>query len=443
MIITIDGPAGTGKSTIAKKLSEKLGFLFFDTGAMYRSFAWLILQKKINPYDSDKVEEALADFDFQIGYDEKGEKKYSVNKNDVTKIIRSKEITSIVSPISSYQAVREKMVQIQREIAVNGNAVFEGRDMGTVVFPQAGLKIFLTATPEVRADRRYLDLVAKFPDEAPSFKKEEILKEIEERDLLDSTRPISPLKKADDAHLIDTSQLSIDEVIDAIIRIYEEKTVPQKKKMRFFYFLVLMLAKAFLVIFHRISVYGREHFTPGPALIAANHASFLDPMAIAVASPQEIHFLARDTLFHIPLFGRLIRYLNSHPVARGVNDIKLFKEIGKIVDSGEKVLLFPEGLRTETGELSPLRPGLGFLAWRAKCAVLPVYVHGTYDAWSRHRKLPRLFVKVVCVFGSPIRFEEFAHLEKREAMEMLTERTFTALNNLKSWYEKGAVGSPP
>jgi CMP/dCMP kinase len=219
MIITIDGPAGTGKSTVAKGVAKKLGFAFFDTGATYRSLAWLALKKKVNPADEKAVVALLAQFHYEIRLEE-AERRYFVNDVEVTAQIRTPEVSVASSQVAIYPEVRKAMVKIQRAYGSLGNVVFEGRDMGTVVFPEADLKIFLTAKPAIRAERRYQELMQKTPH--LNLNKEALLKEIEERDIADSTRKLSPLKQAKDAILIDTSHLTAEEVIERVIELYRK-----------------------------------------------------------------------------------------------------------------------------------------------------------------------------------------------------------------------------
>ena len=216
MIITIDGPVATGKSTIAKKLAQSLGYIYFDTGAMYRALTYGILKHGININDNNQLKEFLDKFNFDIKV-RRGEKRYCVDDDDVTDKIRTQEISSQVSEVSANHLVREKLVAIQRELSLGVNAVFEGRDMGTVVFPNANLKIFLTGRTDVRAKRRFDELVAKFPDLAPSLTMEKVTQDLIARDTYDSNRPISPLKQADDAFAIDTSDLTPDEIVLKIL----------------------------------------------------------------------------------------------------------------------------------------------------------------------------------------------------------------------------------
>lgn len=217
MIITIDGPIATGKSTIAKKLAEKLGFIYFDTGATYRSLTYALIKNAIILEDDMQLENFLATYTFDIKVIH-GEKHYFVGHEDVTRHIRNEEVTSLVSQVAAIGAVRQKLVAVQRAWGTTGvNAVFEGRDLGTVVFPHAELKIFLTGSTQVRAMRRYEELRAKFPEDTKELTLEKTIEDINRRDHYDTTRELSPLRQAEDAHLVDTSNLSIDEVVNKII----------------------------------------------------------------------------------------------------------------------------------------------------------------------------------------------------------------------------------
>lgn len=224
MIVTIDGPAGTGKSTVAKKLAEALGFIYFDTGALYRAISWKILHDKIELADETAIGEMLKTFSFHIETEE-NQKIYFVEKHDVTTAIRSQEVTAIVSEVSAMKSVRDAMRPLQEVFSREGSTVFEGRDLGTVIFPRADVKFFLTARPEVRATRRLKDMKQRFPDRAVEFSYDEILQNIKERDAFDSTRSLAPLRQAEDAILVDTSDLSLEEVISMLRKKVKEKIV--------------------------------------------------------------------------------------------------------------------------------------------------------------------------------------------------------------------------
>lgn len=216
MIITIDGPVATGKSTIARKLAEELGFIFFDTGAMYRAITYSALEKKININNPQELESFLKNFNFDIKV-KKGLKRYFVDTEDVTQQIRSQNVTAHVSEIAAIPAVRDKLTAIQRQLATGVNAVFEGRDMGSFVFPTAPVKIFLTGRPEVRAKRRYDEIKKEHPQDAEGLTLQKILESLNQRDAYDSSRAVSPLRKADDAYVIDTSDLSVDDIVLKIL----------------------------------------------------------------------------------------------------------------------------------------------------------------------------------------------------------------------------------
>lgn len=216
MIITIDGPVATGKSSIARKLAESIGYIYFDTGAMYRTLTYGILKHGIDIHNPEQLDAFLNSFKMDIKVYHR-ERRYYYEGEDVTLKIRGREVTQFVSEVSANKAVREKLVSTQRELSEGVNAVFEGRDMGSVVFPDASLKIFLTGRDNVRAKRRFDELLSKFPEMVNELSLEKCLEEITQRDLSDSSRECSPLLQAKDAVVIDTSDLTIDEIVFKIL----------------------------------------------------------------------------------------------------------------------------------------------------------------------------------------------------------------------------------
>ncbi|WP_456402069.1 (d)CMP kinase [Persephonella sp.] len=215
MIITIDGPAGSGKSTVAKMLSKKLGYTYIDTGAMYRALALKVLNKKIDPDDKEYVLTILENTKIDLQTDPQNNRVFLDGK-DVTDLIRTEEIGKTASKIARYPEVRRFLVKIQRELGLKSkNAVLEGRDAGTVIFPDADIKIFLTASPEIRAKRRYDELKKKGLNVIYT----EILNQVIERDKIDQTRKDSPLRPAENSKIIDSSNMSIDEVVNKILEI--------------------------------------------------------------------------------------------------------------------------------------------------------------------------------------------------------------------------------
>lgn len=218
--IAIDGPAGAGKSTIAKRLAAELGFYYVDTGAIYRTAAYFMDLLGISPKDVDGVERYIDELNIDIYYDEDGLQHMLMNNIDVTADIRTPDISQKASLISAHAVVREMLLDMQRDVAKENNVVMDGRDIGTVVLPKADVKIFLTASAEVRAQRRFEELKAK--GSRDSYEK--VLKDLQQRDYQDSHREIAPLKMARDSVKVDTSDLDIDGVVAAIRQIVNQKT---------------------------------------------------------------------------------------------------------------------------------------------------------------------------------------------------------------------------
>lgn len=214
--IAIDGPAGAGKSTIAKMVAKQLGYIYVDTGAMYRAMALYIMKQNIKPEEAEKISDKCKEADISIEYRD-GAQIVILNGEDVTGMLRTEEVGNMASVTSVNPDVRAKLVDLQRVLASKQNVVMDGRDIGTVVLPNASVKIYLTASSKVRAERRYLELKAK-GEEADINK---IEADIIERDNRDMNRDISPLRQAEDAVLIDSSDMTIDEVVKAMIELVE------------------------------------------------------------------------------------------------------------------------------------------------------------------------------------------------------------------------------
>ncbi len=215
MIIAIDGPSGTGKSTVAQSVAHRLNFLYFDTGAMYRCFAYFLLQNHTHFENQNAIAKALKEFDFDVKVED-GEYRYFLDEKDVSTAIRQEKVSEMASKIAKNPFVRQELLPIQRVFGYKGNVVMEGRDIGTVIFPNADLKIFLTADLEVRTKRRVDQLKKKFGVNSDSM---QVLKELERRDDQDSNRAVAPLKQAQDAIVIDTTHLNVDQVVAMIINL--------------------------------------------------------------------------------------------------------------------------------------------------------------------------------------------------------------------------------
>lgn len=219
--IAIDGPAGAGKSTIAKLAASELGFIYVDTGAMYRAMALFFLRQGIAKEDEKAIEEACKEIEVSIRYEDGAQQVY-LNGENVSALIRTEEVSNMTSATSVYKPVRQKLLKLQRRLAATANVIMDGRDIGTCVLPDAQTKIYLTASSHVRAQRRYKELLEK----GETCNLEEIEQDIIERDDRDMHREIAPLKQAEDAVFLDSSQMTVRQVVDEIKKAAGERGLP-------------------------------------------------------------------------------------------------------------------------------------------------------------------------------------------------------------------------
>jgi cytidylate kinase len=217
--IAIDGPAGAGKSTMAKRLAQALGYVYVDTGAIYRTVGYHMNLMGIGPKDADGINRLIGDVNLDVTYDAQGTQHMILNGADVSDEIRTPEMSMIASTISAHKVVRDFLLDTQRDLAKAYNVVMDGRDIGTVVLPDADLKIYLTAAPEVRAQRR----IAQYREQGQKVDERKILAEIIQRDEQDMNRPIAPLRRAKDAVLLDTSYLNVEETIARLLEIAAQR----------------------------------------------------------------------------------------------------------------------------------------------------------------------------------------------------------------------------
>ncbi len=438
ILITIDGASGTGKSSVATLLAKQLKLPCHDTGAIYRSITYRALQLAI-PLEEAALQKMLQDFRVHIEHE--GEKKrYWIEKEEVTDKIRSHHVNQHVSHVSSFPCVREFVWFLQKKLGKEQGGVFEGRDMGSVVFPQeADFKFFLTTDPHTKALRRFKEL----GEEKCGISLEELEKQMVLRDKQDKERKLGPLICPEGAHVIDTSSLSLQEVVQTVIQRCSTKTWIEKRKSAskssLLYKAVLGCSWLIGKLFFRLKVYGEEHFYAGGAFIASNHTSFLDPPILAVAWPEQVHFMARDSLFHPPWFGRLLRALNAHPLKREGGDWGAFKKAKKLAEEGHKVIVFPEGRRS-TGNLEKAKRGLALLMEETEGVCIPAYIEGANRALEVGKKWPRLFTPICVVFGPSLMWSQFKHLPREEAHQAFSAAWEKSVYNLKAWVQAGAKG---
>lgn len=208
--------------------------------------------------------------------------------------------------------------------------------------------------------------------------------------------------------------------------------------MKWFYRLITKCFRGFFRLFYRLSIYGAGNPYQGKAILAPNHASFLDPPLIGSAWPEEVHFLARASLFRHKGWRNILIHLNAHPVHGTVQDIESMRMICQLLSEDKKVVIFPEGERSTTGELQIIKSGVAMLALRMQCPIIPVYISGTFEAWPRHSRWPKFGSSINCVFGKPIFPPSFPNMNKKQIQAMMIEQVQQQLEKLRLWLEAGA-----
>ena len=422
--IAIDGPAASGKSTLARALAERLGLVMVNSGAMYRAVTWKILREEIDPADTAAVIRLLDGMDIHCGQ-EGSISTIRIDGTDPTPFLREPEINANVSTVSAIPQVRERLVALQRDYLKRTHVVMEGRDIGSVVFPDTPFKIYIDADPSVRDERR---------------SGEGEIDSVSQRDAADSSRKTAPLMVADGATKLDTSALTISGVVDAAIGILGKQGFPLPKQlpdeepptpMRWIYWLGWMSFGAAYRTLFGLRIIGDENLIKaGPVLIASNHQSFLDPPLIGNLYKTEMVYFARKTLFKG--FGKwLYPQWNAIPIDQEKPDTSSMKAAIRNLKEGWRVLVFPEGQRTLNGEINEAAPGIGMIAAKAGVPIQPVRIFGADKALPRGSgkiSLARITVKV----GPPILLtpEEFKAYSNKEGYLALTDRIMAAIKAL-------------
>lgn len=350
-IVAIDGPAGTGKGTVTKILAKKLKLVNIDTGATYRCVTLEMLNKGVKLEELEKIKEIVNNIKIEIK-NEKGEQTIFLNGEDVTKKIRSKEVTDLVSQVSSIKEVRFKMVEIQRKMAEGKDVIMEGRDIGTYVFPSADVKIYLDADLDERAKRRFLENKEKGIETTYM----EVLENIKKRDENDRCKPIGALKLAKDAEVIDNTQMSINQVVREIITIINNKKEEKKIEKRIYKVrkentwkkIIRKIIKVTLSVVYRITFRVKikgEVPKEGPYILCCNHINYLDAAAIVLFNKRKINFVAKEDLFKNEILMWLGHIFDVIPIKRDMQDIEAMKRCLKVLKKDELLGIFPEGTR--------------------------------------------------------------------------------------------------
>ena len=395
-IVAVDGPSGTGKGTITKLVAEKFNFQYIDTGAMYRCVTLKLLNEKIDANDTEKIEKILK----EIKIDLKGTSVFLDGK-DVSKKIREEDVNNNVSQISHIPIVRTMMVELQRRMSEGKNFILDGRDIGTNVFPNAEVKIFLDASVEERAQRRY----KQNQENGIDITLDEIKKNIEFRDNNDKNSKVGTFKMAEDAIYIDTTNLSINQVKNKVFKIIKKKMKLVEKienayKMtkdnawkRFRH----SFTKGFLGLLYRIvyrpKIVGVENFPKDEGfIICSKHINYLDAAGIILLNKPKIRFIAKADLYRFWPLSYLGHLFDIIPIKRDSGDINSVKMCLKALKNKEILGIFPEGTRKGLEKNMKVKNGAVFLAEKAKVKIVPVGIQGSFKP----------FTKITFNYGKPI-----------------------------------------
>lgn len=388
--IAIDGPGGAGKSSLAKAVAKKLEIIYVDTGALYRTVGYYMLNHGINPTDAPAVASALGNFTLELTY-VNGEQVILLDGVNVKDAIRTPEMSMAASNVSAIKEVREFLLNTQRDIAKRNSVIMDGRDIGTVILPDAEVKIFLTASPEARARRRYEELLAK----GKEVSYEQVYTEMVERDKNDSTRDIAPCVPADDAIMLDNSDMNAEQTVDAVIRIIKKA----KKKRKSFYMKAHKVLAPLIRFFSGIKVHGKENIPKeGGYMLCSNHIAVRDVLLIGATCPRQIKFVAKKELFAIPILRSIMKALGAVKLDRGGTDVGALRKSVELIEQGDIVSIFPQGHRYPAIDPSttPIKNGAGMVSYRSGCDVIPVFIKTKGNKYG-------IFKKTEIFYGKPIK----------------------------------------
>ncbi len=385
-IVAIDGPAGSGKSTVAKLVADSLGLAYVDTGATYRLVALQAVRDGIDLHDANALGPLAAKTMDRLSL--QSGNTLAIDGAPVGAEIRTPEVSEATSIVSTHAEVRSVVVAAQRRLVPPPGAVVEGRDIGTVVWPDADLKVYLDASPDVRIARR--------SDQQGST--EDMQREVLERDQRDAARRVSAMKPARDAVLIDTSSLPATDVAAKVLGLLQP--APPGRL-----YAVIRAILAFLLrTLWRLEVEGLENLPKhGAAILAPNHRSLIDHFVVAALTRRQVWFMGKAELFKNKYADKLLTALGAFPVKRGKPDRASLQRCLGLLSDGQLVGIYPEGTRRPDSRFEEVEEGFAYIAVRSGAPIVPIALSGTEAVFPKDKKLPR-FVKIRVVIGEPFRF---------------------------------------
>ena len=422
-VVAIDGPAGSGKGTVTEILAKKLKLNSIDTGAMYRCVTLAMIRNNIDITDIEKVNEVLNTINIDL---QKVDNQLIVELNgeDVSKEIRDNPVNKMVSTVSAIKEVRVKLVEMQRKMAETQDVIMEGRDITTVVFPNADVKIYMDADLKERARRRF----KQNQEKGIECTFEEVLEDMRQRDENDMNNPNGSFRKADDAIVVDSTNMTQDEVVKEIEKIIKKSRKvkelepkiywerPETKWKKF----VRKFVKGFLRTLYRIAfrmkITGEENKTRagenGGFIICANHVNFLDAVAVVVFSKEKIRFIGKYDLARIGIIRWLEHLFDVIPIKRNTQDLEAMKRSLKALKNGEILGIFPEGTRRGMEKNQKVKNGAAFMAIRSGVPVVPVGISGSFKP----------FGKVYITYGEPLDLSKYKIKgQEKEGQEQATK----------------------
>jgi cytidylate kinase len=395
--IAIDGPGGAGKSSVAKAIAKELGIIYVDTGALYRSIGLYMLKNSISTKDNERVISALRDISLKMSF-ENNKQIILLNGVDVGDTIRTPEVSMAASEVSAISEVRAFLLETQRNIAKSNSVIMDGRDIGTVILPDAEVKIFLTASPEARAKRRHLELTEKGID----ITYEQVYNEMVTRDTNDSTREIAPCVQAEDAILLDSSELTFEETVRAVLKIVKKIKKKRNKKGSALYKTLKFLVSPFYRLFARVHVVGKENIPKdGGYIICCNHIGINDIIIMGTTFNRQIHFLAKKEWLKVPVLGWFMKKMGAIILDRGGRDVGALKHAVNAVKSGKTIAIFPQGHRYPgvNPQSTPIKSGISLIAYHSGAPIIPVCLK-TKDCKYKFLR------KIEIIYGRPLSNQE-------------------------------------